>query len=67
MISPRSDRDRGTGRASARRASGIDGMVRTFAVTSSPSVPLPRVTPRTSRPRSYTSSIEAPSSLGSSR
>ena len=45
--------------------SGTAAMVRTFAVTTSPVVPSPRVRARSSLPSTYVSEIDSPSILGS--
>ena len=49
--------------SAASTRSGIERIVRTFAVTSSPVVPSPRVTPRIRAPSSYTSEMLKPSNL----
>ena len=50
---------------SVRNDSGIARIVRTFAVTSSPRMPSPRVAPRTRRPSSYVSAMLRPSIFSS--
>jgi hypothetical protein len=65
MISPRTASAAGAGRTSSRRRSGMERMVRAFSVMPSPRIPSPRVEARTRRPFSYTSSIDKPSSFGS--
>ncbi len=65
--SPRTSSTSGTDEAPrpAASTSGTARMVRTFAVTSSPLTPSPRVSARTSTPRSYRSDIAIPSILAS--
>ena len=47
------------------RVRGMERMVFRFSVTSSPTLPSPRVAPRTNRPSTYSSATERPSILGS--
>ena len=63
--SPRTATSAGAGRFPVASRSGTDRMVFTFAVTSSPRAPSPRVDARASAPRSYTSSSDSPSNFGS--
>ncbi len=65
IASPRTARRAGAFRRAVRSCSGTDRIVRTLAVTPSPRTPSPRVDARASRPRSYTSSSDRPSNLGS--
>ena len=61
--SPRTSRTSGT--SDPVSSAGIDEIVRTLAVTSSPTRPSPRVAACTNRPRSYTRSRAKPSTLSS--
>ncbi len=56
-----------SGRSAPVSRSGITLIVLTFAVTSSPTRPSPRVAARISRPCSYTRSRASPSTLSSHR
>ena len=53
--------------ADSGKVNGTARIVLTFAVTSSPTIPLPRVAARTSRRPSYLRDIDTPSTLGSTR
>ena len=46
-------------------AMGMERMVRRFSVTSSPTLPSPRVAPRTNRPSTYSRATDRPSIFGS--
>ena len=53
------------GQSLPARWRGTSGMVRMFAVTSSPTLPLPRVAPTASTPSRYVSETAAPSIFNS--
>ena len=61
----RSGAERPVGEDSAGMDKGMDAMVRTLAVTFSPSAPSPRVAPCVSWPFSYVSATATPSIFGS--